>query len=149
MLPQVGLPDLGGDDGGGGGAVEDGSESEEEAQGAEGGRTAKNASRKYGYAPIVIEDLHGCPLPFSNLDAMIEAYWGPTVCRRKLLHPARSAIPKNTGKALLDVPRPEWYRLSGGTIRAASAIPEGAGNALLDVPRPDWFRLDVDFYDSK
>jgi hypothetical protein len=38
--------------------VED-SESEEEAQGggAEVGRAAKNASRKYGYAPIVIEVL--------------------------------------------------------------------------------------------
>lgn len=32
-------------------------------------------------------DLNGVPLPYTDLDAAIERLFGPTVVRRKMLHP--------------------------------------------------------------
>jgi len=48
-------------------------------------RRAPHAHTKYGYAPIYMPDLHGVPLPFSQLDKKIESLFGPTVVRRKIL----------------------------------------------------------------
>eukprot|EP00960_Hanusia_phi_P043360 756013-Hanusia_phi.AAC.6 len=42
----------------------------------------------YGYLPIVIEDLHGEELPFSELDQSIEHLFGTLVQRRQLLKEA-------------------------------------------------------------
>ena len=47
---------------------------------------------KHGYAAIAMPDLYGVPLPYSGLDEEIEALFGPTVVRRKLLKESSESL---------------------------------------------------------
>lgn len=55
-------------------------------------RRAPHAHVKYGYAAIAMPDLHGVPLPYTALDEEIEALFGPTVVRRKLLKESTESL---------------------------------------------------------
>ena len=77
-LSALPRPDISGMSGGG---ISHVSEGEWEGK----GRRAPFAHTRFGYAPIYMADLHGVPLPYSELDAAIENLFGPTVVRRKIL----------------------------------------------------------------
>ena len=77
-LSALPRPDISGMTGGG---ISNVSEGEWEGK----GRRAPFAHTRFGYAPIYMADLHGVPLPYSELDAAIENLFGPTVVRRKIL----------------------------------------------------------------